>query len=179
MEFKLALFILPLIYVLIPFILSGTFIILGGVTILALIIGMTIFIIITNLQLGGSAQALASGGSLQIGMSDSGGYSLFIIFFGGLFYLGATLAQFIAPILEVFASIINSIVGFMGWVTGIDVSSLQTSTIASLGGANAINLGAVYPLGLSIQGISIFGALSIIFASMFILSLYLMISQRG
>jgi hypothetical protein len=179
MDLKMALFLFPLIYVLIPFILTGSFIILGGVTLIAFIVGMLIFIVVTNLNIRGDAQALASGGGLGIGLNDTGGNSLFIVFFGGLFYLGASLAQIIAPILTIFTSIINAIIGFLGWITGIDVSAMQTSTITSLGGTGLSNLNTIYNLDIKIQGISVFLTLDILFASLFILALYFMVSSRN
>jgi hypothetical protein len=41
------------------------------------------------------------------------------------------------------------------------------------------DLGSIYPLGITIDGISVFGALDVIFGSLFILGLYFMISSRG
>ena len=45
MDIRYALFLLPLFYVLLPFVLTGSFIILGGVTVLAFISGVILFVI--------------------------------------------------------------------------------------------------------------------------------------
>lgn len=178
-DLRYALFLLPLFYVVLPFFLSGTFLILGGVTLIALITGMLIFIVVTNLNIGGSATAATVGSSANISLSSEGGYSLFVIFFGGLFYLGATLATFITPILNMFVSILNAILGFVSFVSGISTTAIQTTVVSGLGSSSAINLNQVYPLSITIFGISLFGALDVIFASMFILSLYFMVASRG
>lgn len=178
-DIRYAFFLVPLLYVLIPFILSGTFFILGGVSLLALITGILMMVIISNLNFGGSANAFASGGSVNIGLNNEGGYQLFVIFIGGLFYLGATLTTIFTPLLNILVGVINTIVGFLGWATGISTSGITTSVISGLGGSSAINLNNVYPLGLTIQGISLFGILDAIFGSMFILGLYFMIASRG
>lgn len=178
MQLKEALFILPLFYVLVPFILSGTFVILGGVTVISFISAMIIFLVITNLNFGGSAEAIATGGSINLGMNDTGGKGLFIVFIGGVFYLGASLATVLTPILNIFTTILNAIISALSWVLGVDTSGLQSSIVSSIGGQSAINLSSVYPLGITVQGISVFLALDAIFASMFILSLYLMVSEN-
>jgi hypothetical protein len=177
-DLKLAFFLIPLAYVIIPFFLSGTFLILGGVTLTAFIIGLIIFIIITNLNIGGSAQAVASGGSFNLSLNGEGSHSLFIVFVGGLFYLGANLAQFLAPLLDLIVGIINAIIGGISWLIGADTSGLQTTLVSGLGGSASTNLGSVYPLNISILGISVFGALDVLFASMFILALYFMIATK-
>jgi len=178
-DIRYALILLPLFYIILPFIFSGTFIILGGVTLIAFISGAIIFIVITNLNLGGSLDVLASGSSANVGMGSEGGYSLFVIAMGGLFYIGAQIAQFLTPILTIFVQIINAIIGFVGWIFGTNTSGLQTSLVSGLGTNATSNLGSIYPLGITIDGISVFGALDVIFGSLFILGLYFMISSRG
>ena len=54
-----------------------------------------------------------------------------------------------------------------------------TSLVSGLGTNATSNLGSIYPLGITIDGISVFGALDVIFGSLFILGLYFMISSRG
>jgi hypothetical protein len=179
LDVRYALFLMPLFYVILPFLLSGTFLILGGVTLLAFISGAIILIVITNLNLGGQTNVLASGAGANVGMGSEGGYSLFVIVIGGLFYIGAQIAQFITPILNIFLVIINAIISFVGWIFGISTTGLQTSLVSGLGSTATQNLGNIYPLGITVQGISVFGALDIIMASLFILSLYFMVSSRG
>jgi hypothetical protein len=178
-DVRYALFLLPLFYVVLPFLLSGTFMILGIVTVLAFVTGTVIFIIITNLHIGGSGTVLASGVSGNVGLSNEAGYSLFVIVIGGLFYVGAQIAQFITPLLDMFVTIINTLISFVGWVFGTSTSGLQTSLVSGLGSSATANLGNIYPLGITIDGISIFGALDLIMASLFMLSLYFMVSSRG
>jgi hypothetical protein len=179
LNIRYAFILFPLIYVLIPFILSGSFIILGGIGLLAFLTGVIIFVIISNLDLGGNADVLTSGVGFNIGLSDEGSYSLFVVFIGGLFYLGASLAQFLAPIFDIFVTILNALIGVVGFLSGLDVSAFQTTLISNLGGSVATNLGTVYPTSITIAGISVFLTLDVIFASMFILGLYFMISSRG
>jgi hypothetical protein len=179
LDVRYALFLMPLFYVILPFILSGTFLILGGVGILAFISGTIILIIITNLNLGGSIQAVATGSGANVGMGSEGGYSLFVIVIGGLFYIGAQIAQFISPILDIFLLVINTIISFVGWIFGISTTGLQTSLVSGLGSTATHNLGNIYPLGIKVAGISVFGVLDIVMASLFILSLYFMVSSRG
>lgn len=136
--------------------------------------------VITNINFGGSLQAIiGTGGGANVGMGSEGGYSLFVVFIGGLFYLGAQLAIFIAPILNIITGIINAVVGFIGWIVGINVSSLQSNVVSGFGSVVSPNLSLVYPLNLNVQGLSVFGALDVIMGSLFILSLYFMVASRG
>jgi len=182
-DLRYAFFLFPLIYIMIPFFLSGTFLILGGVTLITFISGTIILIIISNLNFGGqeSGGVLTAnqGLGLNLGLSSEGGYSLFVIVIGGLFYLGSQLAQFFTPILNIFLTIINTLLGFVSAVFGVSTSGLQTSLVSGLGNTATANLGQIYPLGITIDGISIFGALDVIMASIFMLSLYFMVSSRG
>ncbi len=73
MDIRYALFLLPLFYVVLPFVLTGSFIILGGVTVLAFISGVILFVIISNLHIGGSGDILASGVSGNIGLNNEAG----------------------------------------------------------------------------------------------------------
>jgi hypothetical protein len=177
-DIRYALFLLPLIYVLLPFILTGSFIVLGGVTVIALISGIIVFVVITNLHIGGSGTVLASGVSGNIGLNNEAGYSLFVVCLGGLFYLGAQLTQFITPILNVVVGIINAILGFIS-IFGVNTSGLQSSLFSNLGISSASNLGQIYPLNITIDNISVFGALDVIMGSAFILGLYFMVASRG
>ena len=179
LDVRFAFFLLPLIYVLIPFILTGNFIILGGVTIITFLIGMILFIIVSNLNVGGSAEAIATGGSAQIGLTGEGGYSLQVVFIGGLFYLGASLATIFSPIFDMLIIVVNGIIGLFAWIVGADVTALQVGMVDNLGLSSASNLSQVYPRSIMVQGISVFLVLDVLFASMFILSLYFMISSRG
>jgi len=180
---RYTLLLIPLIYVLIPYFLTGSFIILGGVTVIAFISAALIFIVITNVNFGGALQVIiGTGGGANIGMNNEGGYSLFVVFVGGIFYLGAQLATFFTPILNVLLYIINAIIGFIGWLTGVNTSTLQTSLISGVGSLVSPNLNQVYPIldnRFNILGINVFFALDVIMGSLFILGLYFMIANRG
>jgi len=175
-DIRYAFFLLPLIYILIPFFLTGNFILLGGITLLSFISGVIVFIIIANLHIGGNASAATVGTGLTLGLNNEGGYALFVVFFGGLFYLGSQLASFFTPILNLFITIINVIANFVSWISGTNFSALNTNNIV---GNSFTHLNQVYNYSINIEGISVFGALDVIFGSMFILSLYFMIASRG
>jgi hypothetical protein len=177
MDIRYALFLLPLFYVLLPFVLTGSFIILGGVTVLAFISGVILFVIISNLHIGGSGTVLASGVSGNIGLNNEAGYSLFVVCLGGLFYLGAQLTTFITPLLDILIGIVNAILGFIS-IFGINTSGLSTATFSSLGNS-ATTISNIYPLGITVDNISVFGALDVIMGSLFILGLYFMVASRG
>src|SRR5208283_2723782 len=89
MDIRYTLFLLPLMYVILPFIFSGDFLIFGAVTGASFIIGIVVFIIITNLHIGGSGEVVATGVSGNIGLNSEAGYSLFVVCIGGIFYFGA------------------------------------------------------------------------------------------
>ena len=177
LDIRYTFILLPLLYVILPFIFSGSFVFLGGVTLIAFIIGVVIFIIISNLNIGGSGEVLASGVSGKISLNSEAGYSLFVVCIGGIFYLGAQLTILITPLLDIFIGIINAILSFVCIVFGISTSGFQTSLFNGLGNAGNTNLGKWYPLGITIQGISVFGALDLIMGSMFILGLYFMVHE--
>lgn len=182
-DIRYAFILFPLIYVILPYFLTGSFIILGGVSLFALITGIIILIIISNLNFGGQENAGAltanEGIGLNIGLSSEGGYSLFVVVIGALFYLGAQVAIFVTPILDMIVGVINSIIGFIGWVFGFSITSLQTSLVYNMGSVASPNLNKVYPLSITIQNISVFGALDVVMAIIFVLGLYFMVSSRG
>jgi hypothetical protein len=183
LDIRYILLLLPLIYILTPYFLTGNFIILGGITVIAVITGMILFILIVNLNIGGSIQAIATGGSASAGMNSEGGYSLFVVFIGGLFYLGAQLAIFITPILTFFSLVINGILSFFNWiVSGSFSSTFQVSKISNLGLVN-LNISQVYPTNLIIPigglNINVFEVLDFMMGSAFILGLYFMVASRG
>lgn len=179
MDIRYALLLIPLTYVLIPYFLTGSFIILGGVSLFAFISGVIIFAVISNLNIGGGAQAIASGGTFNLGLNSEGGYTLFVIVIGGLFYIGAQVITFVEPITALITWILNALLGVLSWLTGADVTFLQTNMTNIFNSTFTPELDAVYPLGINIAGISIFGALDIIMGCLFILGLYFMVSSRG
>ena len=179
MDPRYALFFIPLIYVLAPFLITGNFVILGGVTVLTFVSCALIFIIVSNLQIGGSSEVFASGAGANIGLSSEGGYSLFVVFFGGVLYLGAQLSTFFAPLFNLLLIVVKGILGLFAWITGGDSSALNNSLVSSLGLNQAGELGKVYPLGITINGISVFLALDALMGSLFILGMYFMLSSRG
>jgi hypothetical protein len=176
LDIRYAFILFPLVYVLLPFFLTKNFILLGGVTVITFITGVIVFVVITNLHIAGSGDVLATGVSGSFGLNNEAGYSLFVICLGGLFYLGAQLTTIFTPILNIFVGIINTILNFVSTVFGISTSGLQTNVFSSM---TITNLGNVYPYSITIQGISVFGALSVVMGSIFMLGLYFMVASRG
>jgi hypothetical protein len=170
---------LPLVYVLLPYIFSGNFIILGGVTVFAFLAGLVVFIVLTNTNIGANLQVIiGTGGGANAGLGNEGAYSLFVVCLGGLFYVGAQLAQFFTPILTVFLDIINVIAYIPSIIFNINLSGLTANTLVN--GRSALNsLGSWYPLNINVVGISVFGALDAVMGFMFILGLYFMVASRG
>jgi hypothetical protein len=160
-------------YVMIPFFLTGNFLVLGGVSVLSFLIATLIFILVTNLNIGGQAGAATVNTGLNLGLNNEGGYQLFVVFIGGILYLGVQLSTLFTPIFNVVTSIFNVVFGFISWLTGVSLP-----VFGGLGNS-LTHLSQVYPYSLNIDGISVFATLDVIFGSMFILSLYWMVSSRG
>jgi hypothetical protein len=175
--------LLPLLYVSVPYFLTGNFIILGGVGAFAFISGIIIFVIISNLDVAGNIQVIiGTGGGGKIGLNSEGGYTLFVVFIGAIFYLGAQITQFFTPILDIFVGLMNGFLGVIGFLSGTNLGSISSKSVANLGiNSNFTSLSNIYPTGkpFIIDGISVFLALDAIMASMFIVGLWLMVSSRG
>jgi hypothetical protein len=183
MDMRYLLLLFPLVYVLLPFLFSGAFLLLGGVTALAFIAGTIIFIVVTNLHIGGqeSGGVLSAnqGLGLNLGLNNEAGYSLFVVCIGGLFYLGADLMQYITPIIYLVLGLVNALLGFVSFVFGTSTSGLQSTLFSTIGSTGINNLGKWYPSGVIVCGVDFFLSLNIIMSSIFILGLYFMVSSRG
>jgi hypothetical protein len=171
-DIRYAFILLPLSYVLIPYFFTGNFILLGGISALAFILGAIIFALIANLHIQGNGSVLASGVGGSVGQNNEGGYQLFVLVFGGLFYLGSQVTQYIIPIINVFINAISFLLSFVGVNLGLNSSSLN--------GINNISiLSSFYPLNFTIEGINIFVLADAGFGVMFMLGIYFMIASRG
>jgi hypothetical protein len=178
LDIRYAFILFPLIYIIIPYFLSGSFLLLGGLSVFVFITTALIFIVITNLHIGGNAGAVTVNTGFSLSLSPESGYSLFVIFMGGIFYLGAQLTLFVTPILNIFTSILDTVLGVVGWVFGFDSAVLQTNLgigVSSL----STNLDKIYPLNIKLFGYSVFGTLDVIFGLIYIVGLYFMVSSRG
>ena len=171
-DIRYSFILLPLAYVLIPYFFTGNFVLLGGISVLAFILGAIIFVLIANLHIQGNGTIFASGVGGSVGQNNEGGYQLFVLVFGGLFYLGSQVTQYIIPIIDTFINVIGTLLGFIGINLGLNSSNLN--------GINNINiLSGFYPLNFTVEGINVFLLTSVGFGVMFILGLYFMIASRG
>jgi hypothetical protein len=169
-DIRYAFILLPLLYSVIPFLLTGNFIILGAISVTIFIIGAVLFALIFSLNVGGSAEALASGFSGKFGINQEGTYMLFVLVFGGLFY-GVT--TFIITFLDTLVSIFNFL---LGW-TGLTISTNG----ATLGVGNYIftSPSIIYPSNFNINGFAVFPLLSVLMGLIYILGMFFLVSSRG
>jgi hypothetical protein len=189
MDIRYTCLLIPIVYVLLPFIFNGSITALAVMTGTTFIFGVIVFIIITNLNIGGggSISAIATGGSgnLKLGLNSEAGYSLFVVCIGGLFYLGAQLTEVFTPIISGIFTVLNAILYIPVTIANlfganINLSFMKASAMDTLGfGSNISGLNKWYNTSYSIQGISIFGAIDVFMGLMFMLGLYFMISSRG
>jgi hypothetical protein len=170
LDIRYAFILLPLLYSIIPFLLTGNFILLGAITVTLFIIGATLFALIFSLNIGGSGTFLASGVSGKLGINQEGTYMLFVLFFGGLFY-GIT--TFIVSFLDTLVGIWNF---FLGWV-GIGITA--NSTTLSVGSYVITSPSSIYPSSFSVQGLAIFPLITIFMGLVYILGMFFLISSRG
>jgi hypothetical protein len=165
-------FIVPLIFIFVPFfvvatttVLIANLAILGLISITAFVLSASILAIVSNLNIGGSGSVIATGISGRIGLNSEGGYQLFVLVFGGIFYGVTTVISF-------FYTTIYAIVNF---VMGLFGQSLPTITSAEATSFNS----AFWNLSLTVFGIPIFLMLQIVMGLIYLLGLFLMISTRG
>lgn len=175
LNIRYAFILLPLMYIILPFILTGNFLLLGGITVSAFIFGAIIFIIISNLNIGGGAATV----NVKVGQSAEGGYSLFVIVMGGIFYLGAQVVPYIMPIITGFLNGFITVINVIGSIFSFSLPIMSTDVLTSLNGSDGIPISNFYDLSVSFDGISIFLALNAIMGMLFILGLYFMIASRG
>jgi hypothetical protein len=161
-------FIVPLIFIFVPFfvvanttILTVNLAVLGLVSLSAFVISASILSIVSNLNI--TANVIATGGSL--GLNSEGGYQLFVLIFGGIFYGVATVIAFFY----------TSIYAIVSYILGLINQSLPVLTNAEATSFNS----AFWNLSLTVFGVPVFLILQILFGLMYLLGLFLIISTRG
>lgn len=170
LDIRYAFILLPLLYSVIPFLLTGNFIILGGISVSIFIVGAVLFTLIFSLNVGGSAEALASGFSGKFGINQEGTYMLFVLVFGGLFY-GVT--TFIITFMDTLILIFNFL---LGW-TGLSISSSGASL--NVGNYVFISPSSIYPSNFSINGFAVFPLITVFMGLIYILGMFFLVSSRG
>ena len=170
LDIRYAFILLPLLYSIMPFLLAGSFLILGVISVAIFIIGAVLFTLIFSLNVGGSGEVLASGVSGQLGINQEGTYMLFVLVFGGLFY-GVT--TFIDLFLDELIGIFNFLFGWTGLGINVHGASL------SMGNYIIVSPTIFYPTDLTFMGISVFTALSVFMGLMYIIGIFFLISSRG
>jgi hypothetical protein len=169
-DLRYAFILLPLLYSILPFLLTGNLLILGALSVSIFIIGSVLFVLIFSLNVGGSGTVLASGVSGRLGLNQEGTYMLFVLVFGGLFY-GVT--TFIVSFLDSLLGIYNF---FLGWA-GLGITTNGASL--SVGSYSFISPTTIYSNGVIFMGIPIFPTLTVIMGLLYILGMFFLISSRG
>jgi hypothetical protein len=170
LDIRYAFILLPIAYSILPFLLTGNFLLLGSISVSIFIIGAVLFALIFSLNIGGSGNILASGVSAKLGINQEGTYMLFVLVFGGLFY-GIT--TFINLFLDDLVGIYNLLFGWVGLTINIHDSTL------SVGSYSIISPSSIYPTDLSFMGLSVFTVLSIFMGLIYIIGIFFLISSRG
>jgi hypothetical protein len=170
LDVRYAFILLPIIYSIIPFIITGNFLLLGAISVTIFIIGAVLFALIFSLNIGGSGNILASGVSGRLGINQEGTYLLFVLVFGGLFY-GVT--TFLVLFLTDLVGIYNFLFGWVGLSINIHNADL------SVGSYTLTSPSSVYPSSLIYSGIPIFPTLTVIMGLIYILGLFFLVSSRG
>jgi hypothetical protein len=170
LDIRYTFILLPLLYSIIPFLLTGSFILLGVISVTIFIIGAVLFALIFSLNIGGSGTILASGVSGKFGINQEGTYMLFVLVFGGLFY-GVT--TFIITFIDTIIGIWNF---FLGWL-GLSISTGGASV--SVGSYSFISPSNVYPSDFNINGFAVFPLLTVFMGLIYILGMFFLISSRG
>ena len=169
-DIRYAFILLPLLYSIMPFLLTGNFLLLGGISVTVFIIGAVLYALIFSLNIGGSGTILASGVSGKLGINQEGTYMLFVLLFGGLFF-GIT------TFLDLFLNDLIGIYNFLfSWV-GLGINVYGSSL--SVGSYTVTNPSSIYPNSLSFGGIPVFPVLAVIMGLVYIIGLFFLISSRG
>jgi hypothetical protein len=179
LDIRYAFILLPIVYSMMPFFLTGNFLLLGTISVSVFIIGAVLFVLIFSLNFGGSGTVVASGVSGKLGLNQEGTYMLFILVFGGLFYGVSTfLVLFLNDLIGFFNFIIDAInfVSFgVGNLQHIDIHGASLS----VGSYTITSPSSVYPTDLTFMGISVFTSLSVFMGLIYILGIFFLVSSRG
>jgi hypothetical protein len=169
-DIRYAFIILPLLYSIVPFLLTGNFLLLGSISVSIFIIGAVLFALVFSLNIGGSGSILASGVSGKLGINQEGTYMLFVLVFGGLFY---GISTFIVLFLNDLINIWNFFLSWAGLAISIQNASLSVGTYT------IISPSSIYPSNFYFSGIPVFLSLSVIMGLIYILGMFFLISSRG
>ena len=169
LDLKLAFILLPIVYSVMPFLLSGNLLLLGSISVTIFIIGSILFVLIFSLNIAGSGEILASGVSGAIGLNGDGTRMLFILVFGGLFY---GLTTFIFTFMDSLIGIYNFLFGWLGLTIETYGSSI------SIGSYTIISPSTIYPNDFAFSGIPIFPSLSVLMGLLYIVGIYFLISNK-
>jgi len=169
-DIRYAFILLPIVYSIMPFLLTGNFLLLGTISVSVFIVGAVLFVLLFSLNIGGSGNILASGVSGRLGLNQEGTYMLFVLVFGGLFY-GIT--TFINLFLNDLIGIYNFLFSWVG--LGIDVHGADLS----VGSYVITSPSSIYPTDLTFMGISVFTALAVFMGLIYILGIFFLVSSRG
>lgn len=170
LDIRYVFILLPLIYAVIPFLLTGNFILLGAVSVTIFIIGAVLFALVFSLNVAGSGEVLASGVMGKFGLNQEGTYMLFVLVFGGLFY-GVT--TFIITFIDILIGLWNFFLGWLGLSIALSSSSISDATYI------ISSPSTIYPSDFSINGFAVFPLLTVFMGLIYILGMFFLISSRG
>lgn len=170
LDIRYAFILLPLMYSIMPFFLTGNFLLIGAIGVSLFIVGGVLFALIFSLNIGGSGSILASGVSGRLGINQEGTYMLFVLVFGGLFY-GVT------TFIDLFLNDLLGIYNFLfSWV-GLGINTHGASL--SMGSYTITNPSSIYPSSLMFDGLPIFTILAVVMGLIYIMGIFFLISSRG
>ena len=169
-DLRYALILLPLLYSIIPFLVTGNFIILGVISVTIFIGGGVLFVLLFSLNIGGSGTIIASGVSGKLGLNQEGTYMLFVLVFGGLFY-GVT--TFVITFMNSLIGVWNFFLGWAGLSISVGGASVNDASYVISSPSN------VYPSGFTVNGLAIFPLLSVFMGLLYIAGLFFLVSSRG
>jgi hypothetical protein len=167
-DLKFAFILLPIVYSIMPFILTGNFLLLASISVPIFIVGAVLFVLVFSLNIGGSGNFLASGVSGNLGLNESGTHMLFILVFGGLFY---GISTFIVSFLNELVGIYNFLFGWVGLTINIHGSSI------SVGKYIFISPQSIYPNDFSFAGLPVFLTLSVFMGLIYIIGMFFLLSS--